>query len=120
MSERLLTLGAAADFIKGLTGRTVSACSIWRWCRRGIRGVRLPYCRVGRSIHVTENDLTEFFRRLAQVDKVLGDRPDHVSRPHAGGALGRAVEHENASAGKALVKLGVLDEGATGSMRGGQ
>jgi len=30
-------------------GETVSICTLWRWCRKGSRGVFLEYVRVGRE-----------------------------------------------------------------------
>ena len=76
MDDHYITLSEAG---RQLPGRP-HASTLWRWCRVGIRGVRLPYLRVGRRIVVSRAALDEFARSLAELDAA----PDHrVSRAPA-------------------------------------
>ena len=66
----LLTLAEAAAYL-GRGGKRPSTCTVWRWCRRGCRGVFMEYIRLGREIRVTEDALRDFGQRLAQADRPL-------------------------------------------------
>jgi len=67
-----LTLSQAAKRLPRTNGRRIHSSTLWRWCRKGCKGVRLPYFRVGRSIMVTEDGLNRFFTELAKVDDTSG------------------------------------------------
>lgn len=69
-SVQFLTLSEAAARL-GEGGRRPSVCTIWRWARKGCRGVRLEYARFGREIRVTPDALAAFGRHLAAADKAL-------------------------------------------------
>lgn len=55
-SEGLITLSEAA---KRLPGKP-SLPTLWRWCAKGVRGVRLAHLRLGRRIFTTVEALNEF------------------------------------------------------------
>jgi len=61
----LLTLAEAAKRIPGRPHTT----TIWRWCRRGHRGITLPYRRLGRRILIDPYDVDRFAQRLAELDQ---------------------------------------------------
>ena len=46
--DELITLAEAARRLPRIDGRKVCDVTLWRWARRGLRGVRLEYVRVGR------------------------------------------------------------------------
>ncbi|NLV40576.1 MAG: helix-turn-helix domain-containing protein [Candidatus Hydrogenedentes bacterium] len=69
-SPSLLTLPEAAAYL-GRGGKRPSTVTVWRWCRKGCRGVSLKYLRMGREIRVTEDALRDFGQRLAQADRPL-------------------------------------------------
>jgi hypothetical protein len=73
----LLGLAEAARRLPKVDGRKVSIPTIWRWCRKGLRGVRLPYVRVGRRICVSPAALSTFFAQVAALD----DRVPPPGRP---------------------------------------
>ena len=73
-TSQFLTLTEAAALL-GRGGKRPSTCTIWRWCRRGCRGVFMEYIRMGREIRVTEEALLDFGQRLAQADRVLTTAP---------------------------------------------
>ena len=43
--------------------------TLWRWCRKGVNGVRLDYWRAGRRILTTPEALEQFCARLAEADQ---------------------------------------------------
>jgi len=67
--EELLALAAAARRLPKVDGRKIAIPTIWRWCRRGLRGVRLEYVRVGRRVCTTQAALRRFFNQLAELDE---------------------------------------------------
>ena len=67
--EELITLAEAARRLPRIDGKKVSICTIWRWCRRGLRGVHLRYVRVGRKICTSHDSLTQFFTELSALDR---------------------------------------------------
>jgi hypothetical protein len=67
--EELITLTAATGHLPKVDGKKVSICTLWRWCRRGLRGVFLEYVRVGRKICTTRQALLRFFTDLAEIDE---------------------------------------------------
>jgi len=67
--EELITLTEAAKRLPRLDGKKVSVCTLWRWCRVGMRGVFLEYVRVGRTICTTREAMLRFFSELADFDE---------------------------------------------------
>lgn len=63
-NERMLSLDEAGAFLPGRPSKT----SVWRWCRRGLNGVRLEYVRIGRRMWTSAEALERFARRLAEID----------------------------------------------------
>ena len=53
--EELITLTEAAKHLPKVDGKKVSICTLWRWCRKGMRGVFLEYVRVGREPSTPRN-----------------------------------------------------------------
>jgi len=67
--EELLSLAAAARRLPKIDGREIAIPTLWRWCRRGLRGARLEYVRVGRKICTTREALLRFFAELSELDQ---------------------------------------------------
>lgn len=61
-NEELITLAQAS---KRLPGRP-SLPTLWRWCTKGVRGVRLGHVRLGRRIFTSVDALSEFANACAQ------------------------------------------------------
>jgi len=80
-NEELITLIEATRHLPKVDGKKVALCTLWRWCRLGLRGVFLEYVRVGRKICTTREALLRFFSELADLDDFV--RPDTRSRPAA-------------------------------------
>ncbi len=67
-ADNPISLTAAARNLPKIDGKRPHTSTIWRWCRRGIRGVRLEYAKVGGRIVTTSRCLNEFAARLAAAD----------------------------------------------------
>ncbi len=67
--EELITLAEAARRLPKIDGRKIAVSTIFRWCTKGLRGVRLQYVRVGRKICTTHKALLQFFSELAEFDE---------------------------------------------------
>ena len=67
--EELITLTQAAGCLPRVDGKKVSVCTLWRWCRKGLRGVFLQYFRVGRRVCTSRPALLRFFSALAKLDR---------------------------------------------------
>ncbi len=66
--EQLIGLAEAARHLPRVDGRKVAIGTVWRWCRRGLRGVFLEYVRVGRKVCTTRQAMLRFFSDLADLD----------------------------------------------------
>ena len=78
-SEQLITLTEAAKLLPRVNGRKPAVCTLWRWCRKGLRGQFLAYVRVGRRICTTRQAMLRFFTDLAEIDQQHG--PAGYSKP---------------------------------------
>ena len=74
-NETLLSLTEATKVLPRVNGRKPAISTLWRWCRKGLRGVKLEYVRYGRNIVTTRQALGRFFTTLAEVDSVLESAP---------------------------------------------
>jgi len=81
--DPLVTLAEASRRLPKIDGRKIAVATIWRWCRRGLRGVRLQYVRVGRRICTTHKALLHFFAALSSLDEqaAQADRPSFRAKP---------------------------------------
>ena len=77
--EELITLGEAAKLLPKVNGKKPAICTLWRWCRKGLRGVFLEYVRVGRKICTTSQAMHRFFTDLADIDEQV--EPDRYVKP---------------------------------------
>lgn len=71
-NETLLSLTEATKVLPRVNGKRPAIATLWRWCRKGLRGVRLEYVRVGRSIATSREALNRFFNALAALDASPG------------------------------------------------
>lgn len=68
-NEQLLSLSDASRALPPIDGKRPHVSTIWRWCKRGIRGVRLEYVRLGHRICTSKEALGRFAQRLADEDQ---------------------------------------------------
>ena len=81
MTSDLLTLSQAAKQLPRVNGKRIHVSTLWRWCRKGLKGIRLEYSRVGRTIMVSDAALNRFFMSLAQADAEQADSNNYKPRP---------------------------------------
>jgi len=77
--ESLISLGEAAKLLPKVNGKKPAICTLWRWCRKGLRGVSLEYIRVGRKICTSHEAMLRFFADLADLDEQV--EPDRYVKP---------------------------------------
>src|SRR5688500_20017612 len=69
IEEGAISLSAATREFPTIDGRTPSPCSVWRYARVGLGGVRLPYVRVGRRICTSRPAVHWFCAAVAAADE---------------------------------------------------
>ena len=77
-SEVCLSLTEAAKNVPPIDGRRPHASTVWRWCRKGLRGVRLEHTRLGHRVVTSAEALQRFTDSLAELD---ANQPDTRDRP---------------------------------------
>lgn len=60
LTEDPISLKEARNEIASVTGRRVSKCTIYRWCLRGVGGVRLEHLKLGDIILTSRPAITRF------------------------------------------------------------
>jgi len=68
INEGLVTLTEATKLLPRVAGKRIHVCTLWRWCKKGLRGVNLEYLRVGSKVATTSDALQRFFAALAELD----------------------------------------------------
>lgn len=73
-NEALVSLTEATKLVPKTGAKRLAISTLWRWCRKGLRGVRLEYVRIGRGIATSQEALNRFFQALAEADRA---GPEH-------------------------------------------
>ncbi len=102
--ETVVSLTEATKILPPVNGKRPAISTMWRWCRKGLHGVRLEYIRVGRSIATSREAINRFFEALAQADKPLNSGPVLRASCRTPTALRRASLE---AADRAMERLGV-------------
>ena len=84
-SEELLSLTDAARALPKVGGKRPHTSTVWRWARKGLRGVRLEYVRLGHRVCTSRQALGRFAQRLADVDELQSN--EGAARSRSGGAF---------------------------------
>lgn len=100
--EEVLTFVEAAAKLPRLNGKRPHASTLWRWGRRGLRGIRLEVRRVGGRFCTSIEALDRFSKELAEID--LPDRPAAPAKH----ATERQREQSVERAERTLAKAGIL------------
>ena len=74
-TEDVMGLTEVTKILPKVNGKRPSIPTLWRWCRKGLRGVQLEYIRVGRDIATSRQALNRFFTALAERDEPLAAPP---------------------------------------------
>lgn len=105
-NERLLSLSEASRLIPLHGGRHPHTSTLWRWCRRGLKGTRLEYVRGGRAILTSEEAVGRFLNRLAEMDD-LDFTPDEQFHKKLSTPTEKQRSHEIARANEELESHGI-------------
>ena len=105
--ESLVTLSQAAKLLPKVGGNHIHTSTLWRWCKKGLRGIYLDYGCRGRTIVTTPDALCRFFAALAQSETT--PLPTPVSRrrrlrPRTSDQRRREIEQANSI----LINAGIL------------
>lgn len=104
-SEGLLSLTDAAKALPPIGGKRPHVSTIWRWCRKGVRGVRLEHIRLGHRVCTSLEALNRFAHSLAEAPQQAAPAADprrNASRPRTAVQRARdvaAAERELESGG---------------------
>jgi hypothetical protein len=71
-----MSLAAAARAFGRIRGRVPHVSTVWRWCTKGVRGVRLQSYVVGGTRVITAEAIDRF---LAQTSEAAAPRGEHAS-----------------------------------------
>ena len=95
-NETALSLTDATKAVPPIDNKRPHPSTVWRWCRKGLRGVRLEHIRVGHRVVTTREALCRFFDRLAGAE--ADTPPSSTTTPHA--ARTRTGSHGTRSASR--------------------
>jgi hypothetical protein len=70
LTESPITLDQARNELKPILGKRVDKTTLYRWCLRGVGGVKLEHARVGNQILVSLPAITRFIE--ARTAKAIG------------------------------------------------
>lgn len=101
--EELLSLADATKALPPIDGRRPHTSTVWRWIRRGIRGVHLEHLRLGHRVCTSREALNRFAARLAEVDERPVEKT--ITTPKLRTAKRR--EHDIARASRELESAGI-------------
>ena len=96
-AEEIFSLSEAAGSVPRINGQRPHTSTLWRWCRKGCRGTRLEYIRIGSKIATSREALDRFFNAQAAVDAALDStcpptQPQATQKPRSEKARARAIE----------------------------
>jgi hypothetical protein len=85
LSEHIISLSQAAKLMPRLRcDRPCNPSTIWRWCTRGVRGVRLESIRVGGTTATSQEALARFLEAInKQANGPLKRHSTHHERTEA-------------------------------------
>ena len=81
-NEHLLTLPQVAQELPRRNNKNIHSTTVWRWTRRGIRGVCLESVRIGGTVYSSREALQRFSEALSQVEGLSMSAPEKdIRRP---------------------------------------
>ena len=87
--EELIGLNELAGRLPQINGRRPSVSTLWRWCLKGIGGIRLEHIRRGRVIATSVEAVSRFSLRVAaelvatHQERMVGPRDFEGQRPQS-------------------------------------
>ena len=72
LKEDVFTFTEIASRLPRLNGRKIHPSALWRWARKGVKGVRLETRRLGGRFVTSMEAIERFSKALAEVDAAAG------------------------------------------------
>ena len=73
-SEKIVSFTEASKLLPVINGRRIHPSALWRWARKGVKGVRLETRRLGGRFVTSMEAIERFSKALAEVDAAAGSR----------------------------------------------
>lgn len=110
IDEQLLTLTELSKELPLVHHKRIHPSTLWRWCKRGFRGVYLEYVCMGRIIMTSHQAIWRFFKAIAEQEKEQSAQrcSRHSSGRRKRPALPQKRQQEIESAQEVLVRAGIL------------
>lgn len=80
-NEEIITLSQAARLLPKINSKHISPNAVWRWCRRGTRGVHLEHVRIGGRLFTSPDALNRFVNEVAKKDLEFMNPPREEAPP---------------------------------------
>ncbi|OQA02992.1 MAG: hypothetical protein BWY69_00723 [Planctomycetes bacterium ADurb.Bin401] len=74
-TENLVTLNQASKLLPRVDGKRIHISTLWRWCKKGLKGINLEYVRTGSKIITSQEAMQRFFDALVKLDKTQSSQP---------------------------------------------
>ena len=74
-TEDILTFSETAKRLPEINGRRIAAATLWRWARRGLKGVRLESRKLGGRYVTSIEAVDRFAARLAELNNSSSAAP---------------------------------------------
>jgi len=72
LNEECFSFSAIAKRLPKINGNKIHPSAIWRWARKGVKGVRLETRRLGGRFVTSMEAIERFSKALAEVDPAGG------------------------------------------------
>jgi hypothetical protein len=69
-TENLVTLTQATKLLPQVDGKRIHISTLWRWCKKGLKGINLEYFRTGSKIVTSQEALQRFFDAIVKLDEM--------------------------------------------------
>jgi hypothetical protein len=80
-TEQIVSFAQGAAYIKTRTGKKLHTSALWRWARKGVRGVKLECIRVGGEFMTSIEAIGRFTAALANVEPAVRAGRDVATQP---------------------------------------
>jgi hypothetical protein len=118
--DQPLSLPDAADYLGKLTGRKPHVSTLWRWCLRGCKGVRLDSLCIGGKRFVTATAIERFIEASTASRAAPPEQPCDAATtappPPGKGMLSHVMRHNDRRRQKIEAARRRLDE-ITGAVK---
>ena len=68
-TEEIVPLAAAAKWLPSMRGKAPHVCTLYRWTKAGVKGVRLEIIKIGGTTCTSREALARFFQQLTYGDR---------------------------------------------------